>query len=389
MHGGFLAKLVHKYSSEPKRLSVRIVTPCFQAESPMKKTAMIANTVQSKRQESPAFITRVKSRARSRLARAKAGAVLATILFLSASAAHTGEPLSREPITPVPLDIPLDQRKVALGRTLFNDSRLSGGNGLSCASCHFLEKGMTDGVPISRGRPGHPGITNTLSLFNVGLSAKFSWSGQHIMLEDQTEAVIKNPRTMGAKWDEVLALLKHDSALTTSFQENYSEGLAKKSVIDALVEYQKSLSTPNAPFDRYLRGDEKAISAEAQVGYQLFKSYGCASCHQGVNVGGNMVQVFGIFGNPRAAWKGPRTPGAAENSGLSNERPVFRVPVLRNVEMTAPYFHDGSVDTLRDAISVMAEQQLGRTLAEDDVAKIEAFLKSLSGEFQGVSVGDL
>jgi cytochrome c peroxidase len=201
--------------------------------------------------------------------------------------------------------------------------------------------------------------------------------------------VVEKKSTMGAKWGDVIASLRNDTALTTTFDKLYKGGLQRDNVVDAIVQFEKSLITPNAPFDRYLRGEDKAISEQAKAGYQLFKNYGCASCHQGVNVGGNMLQIFGIFGNPTAASLGSKTPGSAQDTGISEDRPVFRVPSLRNVAQTAPYFHDGSAATISDAISIMAENQLGRHISNKDVAKIEAFLNSLSGEYQGVPVGDL
>jgi cytochrome c peroxidase len=294
-----------------------------------------------------------------------------------------------EPISPVPLELNLDPRKVQLGRRLFADTRLSGDNGVSCATCHLFQRGLTDGLPVSRGLPGHPGATHTLTLFNVGLNSMFGWDGGVLTLEDQARRVVTNKARMGANWDAVIAMLRKDADLTANFDQIYSDGLQSKTVIDALVEFEKSLITPNAPFDRYLRGDKDAISDEAKAGYQLFKDYGCASCHQGVNVGGNMVQVFGIFGKPNAAALGSETPGSAQGTGISEDRPVFRVPVLRNVRFTGPFFHDGSVNALSVAIGIMAEYQLGRQISDDDIAKIEAFLDALTGEYQGVPVGNL
>ena len=299
------------------------------------------------------------------------------------------DPLLNEPIKPVPLEVDLDARKVDLGRRLFSDSRLSGDNGVPCAPCHHYEKGLTDGIPLSRGLPGNAGITNTLGLFNVALNSKYTWSGRLFSLEKHTLGVVEGPRTMGTPWEEVVRLLGNDVEMTSKFKEIYPNGLDRENIIDVIVAFEKSLNTPNAPFDRYLRGDENAISEDTRAGYQLFKDYGCISCHQGVNVGGNMLQVFGICGMAAVTDAGAEVPGAAKDSGISQDRPVFRVPSLRNVEHTAPYFHDGSAATLRDAIGVMAERQLGRNVPEEDVAKIELFLKSLSGEYQGVSVGDL
>ena len=303
------------------------------------------------------------------------------------AAATAGDELVGEPITPVPLSVDLDPRKVKLGRRLFVDTRLSGDNGVSCASCHNFNRALTDGQPITSGLPGHPGATNTISLFNVALSSKHAWDGHIMTLEEQASGVVVNKSTMGADWNDVVARLKSDPALEATFKDIYPDGVQKATIINALVEYEKSLDTPNAPFDRYLRGDQKAISDQARAGYQLFKDYGCSSCHQGINVGGNMVQVLGIFGKPDAAFEGVDTPGSAKNTGISDKRPVFRVPSLRNVEYTGPYFHDGSVEKLSDAIGIMAKYQLGREISGDDVSKIEAFLDSLTGEYHGVPVG--
>ncbi|MFB9951866.1 cytochrome-c peroxidase [Rhizobium puerariae] len=289
-------------------------------------------------------------------------------------------PRIQEPIIPLPQSIELDGRKVLLGRRLFTDSRLSSGNGLSCASCHQPALGMADGKPVSSGLPHYEGVVNTLTVLNVGFNTKFSWSGQTLSLEEQADKVIENKRTMGGRWETVLSDLSADSGLTTAFGRIYADGLTRKNVVDAIAEYEKSLVTPNAPFDRFLRGETDAIGEDAKAGYRIFKDYGCISCHQGVNVGGNMLQVFGIFGTPTSATDGANTAGAAQGSGIADDKPVFRVPSLRNVAQTAPYFHDGSARSLREAISMMAQYQLGREISDGDVSKIESFLDSLSGD---------
>jgi len=310
-------------------------------------------------------------------------------LFGSAVITMSGESHDNEPISPIPFKTMLDEKKVKLGEALFSDDRLSGSNGVSCSSCHLFERDLSDGIPISGSLPGTIGTTRTLSLFNVGLNSKIGWAGQFLTLEQQAIAVVQDKSRMGGKWEDVVASLRTDLVLNKAFNEIYKDGLKRDNVVDALVEYEKSLNTPNAPFDRYLRGDESAIDQRSKDGYHLFKDYGCASCHQGVNVGGNMLQVFGIFGEPQAALKGPRTPGAAQGSGIDDSRPVFRVPSLRNVAERPPYFHDGSAPTLTDAIGKMARYQLGRNISDEDVGKIEAFLNSLSGEYHGVPVGKL
>ncbi|WP_292444178.1 cytochrome c peroxidase [Mesorhizobium sp.] len=301
------------------------------------------------------------------------------------TAATDMQPITMEPISPVPLQVELDQKKVELGRMLFNDSRLSSGNGLSCASCHVLQRALADGQPISAGVAGDSMTTNTLTLFNVGLNQMLGWNGQTTSLEEQAEGVVK--RRMGGDWNEIVSTLGADSGMRAAFGEIYNDGLTRNNIISALVEYEKSLDTPNAPFDRYLRGDQNALSADAKAGYQLFKDYGCASCHQGVNVGGNMFQVFGIFGTPDAAENGALTEGSAQDTGIADDRPVFRVPSLRNVQHTGPYFHDGSVSTLPEAIGIMAQYQLGRDISKEEILKIQAFLDSLTGEYKGTPIG--
>lgn len=286
----------------------------------------------------------------------------------------------QEPISPLPQSVDLDDRKVLLGRRLFTDSRLSSGNGLSCASCHAPSLGMADGKPLSSGLPGYEGIVNTLTILNVGFNTKFTWSGQTLSLEEQADNVIESKRTMGGHWENVLADLSQDGRMLAAFGGIYPDGLTRKNVVNAIVEYEKSLITPNAPFDRFLRGETGAISENAKAGYRIFKDYGCISCHQGVNVGGNMLQVFGIFGTPHGADKGPDTAGSAQASGISHDKPVFRVPSLRNVAQTAPYFHDGSARSLPEAISMMAQYQLGREVSDDDISKLESFLNSLTGD---------
>ncbi|WP_082523682.1 cytochrome c peroxidase [Ensifer sp. Root31] len=313
-----------------------------------------------------------------------AGTTLSSDLEVPTSGFASSPTKVQEPISPLPLSMPLDEGKVRLGERLFADSRLSSGNGISCASCHMPAFGMTDGRSISSGLPGYPGITNSLTILNVGFNTQFSWSGQTLSLEEQADKVIEAKRTMGGSWEEVVATLSGDDSVAAEFKQNFPDGVTRKNIVDSLVAYEKSLITPNAPFDRYLRGETDAISEDAKNGYQIFKDYGCVSCHQGINVGGNMMQVFGIFGSPPSITKGAETAGSAHGSGIADDKPVFRVPPLRNVADTAPYFHDGSAKSLSEAISLMATYQLGREISDDDVSKLESFLKSLSGDVSPV-----
>lgn len=313
--------------------------------------------------------------------------LMASLLLTAAPSMAQGANIE-EAISPIPLEHNLDPKKIGLGKMLFSDSRLSAGNGVACASCHFPQFNLIDGVPLSRGLPGAPGVTNTPTLYNVGLNPLIGWAGKSTTLEEHAKTVVEGSNTMGAKWEDVIAALANDQSMVDQFNSIYDSGITRNNIINALVAYERSLVTPNAPFDRYLRGDEDAINDRAKAGYQLFKDLGCISCHQGENVGGNMFQVFGIFGQSNVVLQGAKTPGSAQNTGIDETKPVFRVPSLRNVAKTAPYFHDGSVPTLTSAINIMATRQLGRSIPDEEIDKLKTFLESLTGEYEGVPVGE-
>lgn len=295
-----------------------------------------------------------------------------------------------EPIQPLPQVTDLDHRKVALGRQLFHDPGLSANGRISCASCHDLQgggvaPGQTHAPP---GVSGRAVAINVPTVFNAGFNYLQFWDGRAQTLEDQIDGPIHNPDEMGLNWPAVLKVLRADRAYRRSFQAAYGGPPSERTVKDAIATYERSLVTPDAPFDRYLKGDRDALGAEALRGYELFKSYGCASCHQGVNVGGNMLQVFGVVDNYFKA-RGNITEhdlGRYNVTGDDYDRHVFKVPSLRNVALTAPYFHDGSAATLDEAVDIMARYQLGRQLGPPDRAALVAFLESLTGvykEWQG------
>ena len=200
-------------------------------------------------------------------------------------------------------------------------------------------------------------------------------------------APIHNPIEMGSDWSQVLGKLRQDPALTAQAAAAYPQGLTEESIVDAIATFERSLITP-APFDRYLRGDGSAIGLGAARGYELFKDYGCVACHQGVNVGGNMFQVFGVMGDYFARRGGPTQAdlGRFNVTGLEADKHVFKVPSLRNVALTAPYFHDGSARTLEDAVDVMFRYQLGRSAPAEDKALIVEFLHTLTGDKQARSL---
>ncbi|RIX43645.1 MAG: cytochrome-c peroxidase [Rhodocyclales bacterium GT-UBC] len=290
-----------------------------------------------------------------------------------------------EPILPLP-DVPgLPPERVALGALLFQDRRLSANQTLSCASCHDFTRGGADGQRVSTGIGGAQGTINAPSVFNSSLSLAQFWDGRALSLEEQAAGPIHNPLEMGSDWKQVLTRLRQDIDLDKAFRRAYPDGLTANNVAHALATYERTLLTPNSRFDRHLKGEQGVLSAEELEGYRRFRSLGCTSCHQGALVGGNMFQKFGVLRDYFAGRAVSEADQGRYNVTRDEEdRHVFKVPSLRNVALTAPYFHDGSAATLAQAVSVMGRYQLGRELSSDDVALIVAFLKTLTGEWQGV-----
>jgi cytochrome c peroxidase len=290
-----------------------------------------------------------------------------------------------EPVSPVRDSPPGDIAKVTLGEKLFHDRRLSHGDKIACATCHELEAGGDDQRRRPIGVAGRELDFNVPSIFNAGQNFRLNWRGNFRTFEELNEAVLLEPRLMGTNWEELLGKLSADDAYMQAFTSAYGAPPDRENVLDALAAFQASLTTPGARFDRYLEGDRTAITPEEERGYQLFKSYGCVACHQGENVGGNLFQKFGIFASPFAEEAEPARAdlGRFTVTGDDADRHVFRVPSLRNVAVTAPYFHDGRAESLAQAVEVMAIYQLGRQLPREDIDSIVAFLKTLTGEYRG------
>lgn len=272
-----------------------------------------------------------------------------------------------------------DPELVALGRKLFHDLRLSRDGTIACASCHVIAQGGDDGRPTSIGVGGASGSMNAPSVLNRAFDFRFFWDGRAATLEDQVNGPLEHPKEMASSWKHVESLLASDSDYVERFA---SLGLPRSSdsVRTAIATFERSLITPDAPFDRYLCGDENALSNGARAGWERFRSLGCVSCHQGVNLGGNLYERFGVFVDPSANHSSePGMLGRFDVTGRPEDRFVFKVPSLRNVELTAPYFHDGSAATLEEAVHTMGLYQLGRDLAEEDVELLVSFLRSLTG----------
>ncbi|MCK5717510.1 MAG: cytochrome-c peroxidase [Thiomargarita sp.] len=293
---------------------------------------------------------------------------------------------AKEPITPIPLTMDLNPDKVALGQLLFEDKRLSHDNTIACVSCHDLAKGGTDQLSHSIGINDTEGDINAPTVFNSGFNFRQFWNGRAATLEEQVHGPIHHPKEMGSHWIEVINKLKKDQAYLKKFKALYPQGIQIQNIKEAIALYERSLFTPNARFDQYLRGNHKAISSDEKKGYTLFKQYGCIACHQGMNIGGNLYQVFGVLNN-YFEQRGNITQadlGRFTVTGKEYDRYRFKVPSLRNVEITAPYFHDGSAKTLKEAVDIMAFHQLGRTIPEHEKQLIVIFLKTLTGTYQGV-----
>ena len=301
----------------------------------------------------------------------------------SVIAASTLPPIdwNARPIEVIPKAKNLNPEKVSLGRDLFQDKRLSRTNSISCLSCHDLSLGGTERRRSSVGMNGLTKGVNAPTVFNSGLNFKQFWDGRADSLEEQIEGPIHDSAEMGSSWPEVISKLSMVPEYRVRFGQLYSE-ISKASVADAIAVYERSLSTPNSRFDRYLSGDLKALNAEETEGYRRFKDSGCLSCHQGALLGGNLYQKFGIFGNYFKD-RGNITPadyGRFNVTGQEEDRYVFKVPSLRNVEVTAPYFHDGSAETLSDAVKTMMKYELGRVAESQEVDLIIKFLTTLTGE---------
>ncbi len=328
---------------------------------------------------------------------AQAGAQLAALLLVAcAIGACEQHPAEREggvravavqsarggPIAPLPSEGPaVDPARAALGRSLWREPLMSHDGRVVCNDCHELARAGTDGRARSAlaGRP--EGGINVPSIYNLAYTFRFSWSGRFERIDQIMTVAIASPAAMGTSWAEIEARLRSAPERRRDFERVYPDGVTQENVRDALTQFLLSLRTPDAPFDRWLRGDDAAISSDAAEGYALFREYGCAGCHQGVAIGANLFQRFGVM-RDYFADRGHPTPaddGLYLGTHRESDRHVFRVPSLRNVALTAPYFHDGSAATLEAAVETMARYQLGRPVPPEALAKIVAFLNTLTG----------
>ena len=281
--------------------------------------------------------------------------------------------------------IPTDSAKVALGFALYHDTRLSGDNTISCASCHGLDMAGVDRHQYSDGIDGLLGGVNAPTVFNAALNYLQFWDGRAADLKEQAAGPPLNPVEMGSKsFEEISAKLAEDKEFSKQFLEVYPEGFSQSTITDAIAEFEKTLLTPSR-FDQYLRGDEKALTAEELEGYQIFKDSKCASCHVGMNLGGQSFEFMGVksdYFSARGTGLTDGDNGRFAVTGNEADRHKFKTPTLRNVLLTYPYMHDGSVDTIEQAIKLM-QDQMGIELTADETTKMVAFLNTLTGEYNG------
>ncbi|MDH5324496.1 MAG: c-type cytochrome [Gammaproteobacteria bacterium] len=309
-------------------------------------------------------------------------AVCASVIMLSLyknATAHDHDVLLlNEPVQPIPV-IDIDRRKFSLGESLFHEKQLDRHERKSCSSCHDLSKGGSDGKTTSRPlNPEEPRSkeVNTPTIFNVKFNDSYYWNGLFESLDEQLDDALLE---LNDSWQILASRLAHIPSYERKFNLLYSDGITATNIKDALSYYVASLSTPNSPFDQYLRGKPKAIDEKQKTGYRLFKQHGCIVCHQGINVGGNLTLPLAEITLDKFSPALGNTL-TDRNSGKNNK---IRVPSLRNVALTAPYLHDGSAATLEGAVNHMSRQAPGLSIPKQDTDLIIRFLKSLTGEYNG------
>ncbi|MDO4440881.1 MAG: cytochrome-c peroxidase [Moraxella sp.] len=285
-----------------------------------------------------------------------------------------------EPIKPIAIPAIDNPKAVALGQKLWFDTRLSKSGGLSCNSCHNLAMGGSDNMPTSIGHKWAEGPINSPTVLNSGLALAQFWDGRAKTLQEQAGGPIENPLEMASTHEHVVQVLNSIPAYQEEFKatfSDYKDGITIEQVTKALATFEDTLVTPSSRFDKWLAGDDNAINEQELRGYQLFKTSGCVACHNGELLGGTSFQKFGVF-------EQYTTKNLAEGrygvTGNPDDKMKFKVPTLRNIELTYPYFHDGQVNSLEEAVKIMGKIQLNKEFSDAETADIVAFLKTLTGE---------
>jgi cytochrome c peroxidase len=299
-------------------------------------------------------------------------------LFTIGAAVGGATMASDEPITPVIPAKVTNSALVNLGKQLYFDPRLSLSGFISCNSCHNLSMGGSDNLKSSIGHKWQKGPINAPTVLNSSMNLAQFWDGRAKDLQEQAGGPIANPGEMGFSHELAVKMLQTIPGYVSEFKKTFgTEKVTIDEVTKAIAAFEETLVTPNSRFDQWLKGDKKALTAQELAGYRLFKDSGCVACHNGAAVGGNSYQKMGVVEPYKAS--SPAT-GRIAVTGKDADRFKFKVPTLRNVELTYPYFHDGAANTLAEAVETMGRIQLGKAFTPDENAKIVAFLKTLTGD---------
>ena len=304
------------------------------------------------------------------------------------------EAYAQHALQPIPDSLATDIRKVTLGRKMYNEARVSLDGTLSCATCHVIDQGGADsrGTRTSEGIYGQFGGINAPTVLNAAFNVEQFWNGRAHTLADQAAGPPVNPVEMGDQtWEQICERLSQDASLVAEFQSIYPEGITQATVTDAIAEYEKTLITPNDRLDQMLKGDENALTEKEKKGLVAFMDNSCAVCHVGKTLGGQSFETLGIYedyyaareqSNPDIVYNDDDK-GLAGFTGDTTDLHRFKVPGLRNISKTSPYFHDGTQATIEDAVRAMFRFELGvKEAPESDVASISAFLRTLDGEIK-------
>ena len=292
-----------------------------------------------------------------------------------------------EPVRPIAEAEGIDERKVELGYKLYHDTRLSVDNTVSCATCHILSAGGVDNHIYSHGVEERMGGVNAPTVYNAVYNFVQFWDGRAKTLAEQAAGPPLNPVEMAStSFDEIIAKLSEDAEFVAEFIAVYPDGITEANITNAIEEFERTLVTPNSQFDKWLRGDDTALTAEELHGYDLFKQYSCATCHVGPNLGGMSYELMGLrrhYFEARGTELTEEDNGRYKQTQEERDRHRFKVPGLRNVELTWPYYHDGTRSTLEEAVADMARYQSDVDITEEETAAIVSFLRTLTGEYKG------
>ena len=292
-------------------------------------------------------------------------------------------------ITPIPIQSIYDNDKALLGKKLFYDVQLSGDANISCSSCHRLDQGGASHRRYPLSGDGHVGVLNSPTVLNTIYSFTHMRDGSAHSLQEQVLLSIQSPAQMGADIESVVTRLRLDDDYQREFAKSYPDAITSDNIVDAIVEFEKALTTPNSRFDKYLRGEKSAISKYEIEGYRLFIANGCTSCHNGVNIGSNLYQRVGIAKQyTHSEIDSKHELGRFNITKNIDDKYMVKVPTLRNIELTAPYLHNGSLSNLRITVNFMLEYQVGILTNPDDILKIVAFLRTLTGENPKIMQGN-